>query len=276
MPNVSLDELLNHILSENELEDNTCRSVLNIVMNENVLNYNILNHSKIKRYLKNNLSLFSSLKPKRKLELIFFTLEHNATSKNIKLILDDLPKHNHSDKKLVLNKIYEVALIKKLSGLDKSDYVELFLKSRRSEFEDKLFDYIFDNFQFDKSECFGLLKKSLKENQKNRILYYVVSNFELDRSLSRRLLHFDFSYEIKKKLFDNIVNSKQNHWILLKISFSDSPFKDYANEELIKKYPNVMINYLKKRTIIFESEYDFENDYEVELQLLNHNKNYFE
>jgi hypothetical protein len=171
------------------------------------------------------------------------------------LIFSELPTNNIDGKykKLIFNKIYEVVLTKKLSGLDKSDYVKFFLKSRGSEFEDKLFDYILSNYKLEQSECFSFLKKELKQTHKKSIVDYIVSNFDLDMKLSKYLMKYPFSYNYKKMLFQNILNTKNNYVVLHNMYFNNStPFTEQIEEELMNLSPKRMINYLQKRTFIFE------------------------
>ena len=93
-------EFLEYILaSENEFEDSTYKSIFELLFYQDKINYDLLKSEKLNRYYKNNIRfLFDIVYDKHKKDILLFTLEQSATSKNIKFVFNVLPKFHFKNK----------------------------------------------------------------------------------------------------------------------------------------------------------------------------------
>jgi hypothetical protein len=103
----------------------------------------------------------------------------------------------------------------------------------------------------------------------------MVSNFELDKKSIRKLLNFPIQANLKKKLFDKMVNDKPSFLFLKEMYYNKSNlFKTELEELIMNLYPKNMVKYLEN-SIFYESIYDYESDYEIELDIINSNRIYY-
>jgi hypothetical protein len=278
-------EFLEYILaSDNEFEDSTFKSIFELLFYQDKINYDLLKSEKLNRYYKNNIRfLFDIVSNKHKMDILLFTLEQSVTSKNIKFVLNVLPKcqfKNNIDKDIISDKLYEIVLTKKFIGLNKSDYILFFTKSKKSIFNDRLFEYLLSKYKLEFSECFNLLEMEIKKSQKKALMDYILSNFDLDKNLSKKLLKLPISYvsyDLRNKLFKNIISEKPSFNFLKRMYLTESyqlKIKQELEVIIMDLYPSNMVNYLENKTLNFESIYDYENDYQIELEVINSNRNY--
>ena len=270
---------LEYILSlDYELHDYTCLSILNVLFSYDKINYDILKNKKLHRYLKNNIHLFfHTVRQEYKLDILLYTIEQYPISKNILFVFNELSKcyFNIKYKNIISEKLYSIVLSKKLSGLHKIDYMTFLIESKGSNFSDKLFDYLLCKYKLEVCECFYLLNYDIKLNQKRKLIHYMVSNFELDKKSIRKLLNFPIQANLKKKLFDKMVNDKPSFLFLKEMYYNESNlFKTELEELIMNLYPKNMVKYLEN-SIFYESIYDYESDYEIELDIINSNRIYY-
>lgn len=269
------------ILSLNDKLSNTnYNSILVFLLCQNEINYDLLKSKKLHSYYKKNICFtFKNVINKNKLDVLSFTLDEFPTAKNIKFIFNELPKIDNyfKEKRIVLDKLYNIVSTKKIVGLKKSDYISFLIKSVRDVFNEKIFEYMFANFKLDFSECLNLLQMKIKESCKKTIVDYIILNFDLDKRSSKRLLQFPMDSYARQILLKNIMVQKPS-FNYLKSMYLFEAYKLILKEELLviimDLYPSNMINYLEKEILSSESLYDYESDYQIELEIISyHTKN---
>jgi len=256
------------LLSNNELEDSTCKSILELIFCNEIIGFDILENEKLNDYLKGNIQLFFDIfdmaQRKHKLNILSYTLDKLSTTKNILFVLDKIPKCNFTkeDKDNLYDKLYSVVLSKKLSGLKKSHYIIFFIKSKENKFNDRLFDYLLSKYKLKVDECFKILNTAIKEKQKKILIDYIDSNFDLDNDICKKLLKFPIDDNLKQKILNKLSADESNFSFLKQMHLSE--YRTLKSTVL----------YLEDRVLNSQSIYDYENDYEVELEVINSNRIY--
>lgn len=251
--------------SSNELEDSTCKSILELILYDEKIEFNVLENEKLNGYFKSNMELFfDKATTKHKLNILSYTLDKSPTKKNILFILNKIPKckFTKEDKDNFYDKLYSVVLNKKLSGFNKSHYIIFLIKSKESRLADRLFDYLVYQKKLKVDECFKILNTDIKENHKRTLVDYIDSNFDLDDDTCKKLLKFPVSDNLKQKIINKLSADESNFSFLKQMYLSE--YRTLKSTVL----------YLEDRVLNSQSIYDYESDYEVELEVINSNRIY--
>jgi hypothetical protein len=249
----------------NELKDSTYKSIIEIIFCDEKIDYDILENEKLNDYFKSNIELFFDIaKRKHKLYILSYILDKFPTTKNILFIINKIQKHRFTqeDKDNFYDKLYSVVLSKKLSGLRKSHYLTFLINSKESRLADKLFDYLLSQYKLKVDECFKILNTDIKENHKIKLVDYIDSNFDLDDDTCKKLLKFPVSDNLKQKIINKLSADESNFSFLKQMYISE-----------VRTLKSTVL-YLEDRVLNYQSIYDYESDYEVELEVINSNRIY--
>jgi hypothetical protein len=249
----------------NELKDSTYKSIIEIIFCDEIIGFDVIENEKLNDYFKGNIELFFDMATKKhKLNILSYTLDKFPTSKNILFILNKIPKckFTKEDKDNFYDKLYSVVLSKKISGLRKSHYISFLINSKESKLADKLFDYLLSQNKLKVDECFKILNTDIKENHKRKLVDYIDSNFDLDDDTCKKLLKFPVSDNLKQKIINKLSADESNFSFLKQMYLSE-----------VRTLKSTVL-YLEDRVLNSESLYDYESDYELELEVINSCKIY--